>query len=916
MASKNIMSKHLLKKRLLIICFLLFTIKLFSQSSTVSPVRQTIAKIDTFYKSASVEKLFLQLDKPYYTAGDTILFKAYLFDQQSLMPSTKSGLFYIDIYQDSSNIIKQISLPLAQGISWGEIAIPETLKSGAYQLRAYTNWMRNFSEELFFYQSIYIANPSSKDLLINLTKQDSSGSLKLGLQFSKLNQTKLSYQPLHLSILAGDKTLIKNEVKTDRGGNVIVDFRLPPNINTNEFLLLAEDKQNNHTIPIPFTLNRPTKLDLQFFPESGAMVDGIPSRIGFKAIGEDGRSVSVKGKIINSKQEIITDFSSLHKGMGIFTFLPQTGEQYIALLQSPVGITTQFKLPQVRKSGIVMQLDQDLKNDSILITFNSSNDLINNAQYILVGQSRNIVCYGRMLTLDKGRIQFKVASNLFPTGVARFSLFSMKQQLLNERIIFINHQDALRFNIPTDTAYATNDSIRLQLKVVDHNGNPVRGNYSIAITDDSQVQIDSNAKTIMTELLLGSDIKGYIEEPGYYFTTSTYNTAKALDCLLLTQGWTGFNWATTLTGNFKPAFTAEKTFTINGKVTTAFDKPIDRSKVVLLSTGKYQFLKDTLTDENGNFTFDRFTGFDSTAFVLQARNARGRIFNVGIAINTSVLPPIKRNQYPKALPWYLHDQSLPYSADIQKTIAVQLVTNDFRYTQGDDFLPDVVVSSKRVIRGSQNLNGPGEADLIIGMQELDKMGKKTLLQVLKEKIKGFREDITMRFRINRASILFVVDGQPLSRFYLAHELRSFLEYCTAENIKGIELMTSMRYTAKYSIATGGFPSATDDIAYIEITTHAGLGPFFKETPGFYLHKPLPYYWPKDYYRPRFIVKEGSYNIDRYVTIYWLPNLMIGDNGISEIQFYSGSRSGTYTLIVQGTDYNGRLGIIRKVIRIK
>ena len=65
---------------------------------------------------------------------------------------------------------------------------------------------------------------------------------------------------------------------------------------------------------IPVPLNRPENTDLQFMPEGGYLVAGIPSRIGFKAIVEDGRGTALEGKILNSRLQEVAGFKSVHKG--------------------------------------------------------------------------------------------------------------------------------------------------------------------------------------------------------------------------------------------------------------------------------------------------------------------------------------------------------------------------------------------------------------------------------------------------------------------------------------------------------------------------------------------------------------------------------------------------------------------------
>ncbi|HEY8930693.1 MAG TPA: carboxypeptidase-like regulatory domain-containing protein, partial [Mucilaginibacter sp.] len=74
---------------------------------------------DSLNTNAAIEKLYLQSDKPYYTLNDTLWFKAYLLNNNYLMPTEKSGIMNVDILNDSSKVIKQYRFPVGQGLTWG-----------------------------------------------------------------------------------------------------------------------------------------------------------------------------------------------------------------------------------------------------------------------------------------------------------------------------------------------------------------------------------------------------------------------------------------------------------------------------------------------------------------------------------------------------------------------------------------------------------------------------------------------------------------------------------------------------------------------------------------------------------------------------------------------------------------------------
>src|ERR1700733_10478726 len=168
--------------------------ELINYSSTANRSAQKIAP----------EKLYLQFDKPYYAISDTIWFKVYLLNSY-LAASNQSGIIYIDIANDSDKMIKQYKLPVVGGVSWGSISLDEKdFSTGTYTIRAYTNWMRNFGDDYFFYKRFYISGSNEKSLLINsrfsTTTVNGASVLSAKLLFSDVNKLPFADEPLQLAI--------------------------------------------------------------------------------------------------------------------------------------------------------------------------------------------------------------------------------------------------------------------------------------------------------------------------------------------------------------------------------------------------------------------------------------------------------------------------------------------------------------------------------------------------------------------------------------------------------------------------------------------------------------------------------------------------------------------------------------------
>ena len=105
-----------------------------------------------------VEKVYLHTDRNYYYAGDDIWFKAYLIDASDNLFSSHSNNLHVELISPDSKIIDSKIIRLDEGLGNGDFRLSGNLKSGLYRLRAYTNYMRNFGDQLFFFKGITIIN--------------------------------------------------------------------------------------------------------------------------------------------------------------------------------------------------------------------------------------------------------------------------------------------------------------------------------------------------------------------------------------------------------------------------------------------------------------------------------------------------------------------------------------------------------------------------------------------------------------------------------------------------------------------------------------------------------------------------------------------------------------------------------------
>lgn len=139
-----------------VLCFFLLAGLLVSFAATDDPIEKLLALFARYREELPQEKVYLHTDRPYYTSGDTIWFKAYLTAGPYHEPSAISRTIYVELINDAGKRLQLLKLMSVNGSATGDVPLADTLTSGNYILRAYTQWMRNTDEAYFFHRQVKI----------------------------------------------------------------------------------------------------------------------------------------------------------------------------------------------------------------------------------------------------------------------------------------------------------------------------------------------------------------------------------------------------------------------------------------------------------------------------------------------------------------------------------------------------------------------------------------------------------------------------------------------------------------------------------------------------------------------------------------------------------------------------------------
>lgn len=889
------------------ILLVLVAVLLLRFTYTDAQLDKLLAGLEKYTTTYPQEKVHLQFDKPYYSVGEDIWFKAYVVNAEKNALTPESKILYIDLLDERDSVVQTKVFPLENGMTDANIPLTDSLyNSGNYHLYAYTKWMSNFSSDYYFKKTIPLVNARHGAISGSLTYKavNSAGGKQLNADIIYANEKGQAYigGDVNYILRANGKEIMKGKAATDVSGRINITGLLKPEFKSAPIVistdLITRDK---HVITQSFVI-KPLALsaDLQFFPEGGTLVNNIRTKIGFKAVKPDGIGEAVSGYITDNNNERVAEFRSQHAGMGVFALMPQAGKTYTAAVTHEDGTESRYQLPVAANNGYVLSVNQ-VGRDSLSVRVSASPGLANGREAALLAQTNGVVQFVAICKLDGQPSVSMVSTKKFPTGISQFTLFTPDQVPVAERLVFVEHNNRLDADIITDKqTYQTRGKVNMKIKVSDVYNEPVVGSFSVAVTDASKVKVQEDDEvSILSNLLLTSDIKGYVEQPNYYFNTANADRLKHLDQLLLTQGWRRFNWADIQAEKYPEAkYKPEQGLTVTGSIKTFGNKPVSKGKVMLFAaTDNGPLMIDTVADEQGHFVFEGLDFADSAKLVVRASNAKDRS-TVKITIDKRPRIDFK--------PTYVvaNDVKGFNLTEYQKTTGAQFEElTKMGLMKNAIALKEVKIKAKRdyiaekMIPHSANLD-PGHADIVLKSDKFPP-GKRFLdafygLNSVTVKGGALWLDHSGSL-LGSKPMLIILDGASI----LPSLVPVVLSSLPAGDVLGVELLTKGTSAAIYGNDGAGGVAV--------ITTRRGdeKQDYVPElNVGHYT--PIGYAATKSFYAPVYDGPNQSTAADLRSTIHWAPNVVTNEKGEADLSYFNADGAGTYKVTLEGMDLKGNL----------
>ncbi len=629
-----------------------------------------------------------------------------------------------------------------------------------------------------------------------------------------------------------------------------------------------------------------TPFHVSFFPEGGNAPLSTHVQIAFKAIGTDGLSEDITGEIYDDQGQLSGTFQSLHLGMGSFRMYYTPGRKYEAVCTNQDQVTARFPLPEPSAGAI--SLRTIWSKEHLRVALAQSPDTKLPPRTRLIAHIRGAVLYEEPWNEKQGYVVFK--RDFFPTGIVHFLFIDDAMNILSERLVFSSHpgseaQAAITFDKPS---YASREKITLAIDITGPDQKPLEANVALSVVDRKAVPIDS-ASTILSTLLLTSELKGHIESPMSYLRKDDRQATQALDALMMTQGWRRYNVPALLKGELTDnlPYPVETGETVSGKASGVFSG-LNEGGISLLAVND-SVIGTALSEpgEKGKFVFERLEYPEGSHYIIQALTKKGSKKVFLTMDDPAPFPGITLPPPPTG-----SRESAPIEALLPDIYRLYKTEDGMRMYD----LDEVVVTARKIQKPkTESPYYSGSASQVISGEEIDRWKLLSVSDLLM-RIPGVSVRGGEVFYRNERP-MFIIDNVPNDDF--DHTLLDINDVSDA-----FALPATSVYAIFGSRASGGA---------IVINTKKGFVQQNKLNSNIQIVPAAGYQQPAEFYSPVYetqLQKEAPIH-DLRTTLYWKPDVVIDETGRATLTFYSADLPSEYAVVVEGVSRDGHLIYICK-----
>ena len=664
--------------------------------------------------------------------------------------------------------------------------------------------------------------------------------------------------------------------------NFSPDYFFNKNISIVNSLLKPENIQSDKAAA--------TRYDVQFFPEGGQIIENLPGKVAFRAIDNQGKGLDFNGTLLDQNNAVLLRFKPLKFGIGSFSFIPESGKTYRALIDLP-GEKISREIP-IAKTGYVIQLS-DNQNDKLKLSVQTNGISANQKVHLFV-HTRQVKIMKVSADLDMGKAEFLIDKSKLGEGISHLTVFNGLGQAVAERLFFKKPSSKLLINTSTDQQkYAPRKKVTINLDAKDENGQALAVDASVSVYATDSLEADNG--DIFNYLWLKSDLKGNVESPAYYLNTNDAISKEALDNLMLTHGWRRFVWQdllqnTTPSVEFLPEIDGH---IINGRIVdTRTNAPAIDIMTYLAVPGKKLHIYGSKSNSTGQIRFYTRDIFGPSELVVQTKYQQDSTYKIDISN-----PFFEK--YSSSGPYDLNLSEKFKSRILNQSVSSQVQTI-FAADKLKTFYPALTDSTAFYIKSDKTYL----LDNFVRFNTMEEVLREYVTEVplIRQK-----DDFTILVRVRphpndyprNVEPLILLDGVPV--FDRGNKIIKY----DPKKVRELEVVAKRYFLGPLMFnSILNFKTYKGNLPDFQLDTRATV----MDYEGMQLER--------EFYSPLYETKVSERLPDFRNVLYWSPNLKIDSNGKKSISFYTSDQQNKYTIVVQGISPEGKLGASKIEILVK
>jgi hypothetical protein len=483
----------------------------------------------------------ISTDKPLYRAGETVWVRGMLLHAFDHTPLREGANASIEIKGPKGETVAAGTAPATDSVWSFSWKVPAGQAGGAYTIRASYPWEGHAPAERSFDVRQFRAPRLKTQILFQRDGYGPGDEVTASLEVMRAEGgIPVGARVTATARLDGVEVARLPATVNDRG-LASVHFDLPAAISRGEgalsFAIQDGGVVETAAKTIPILLQT---VDLDLYPEGGALVAGVGNRVYFEARTPAHKPADLAGVVVDGQGAVVARFRSEHEGRGRFELTPQAGGSYSLRIEQPAGIKTAFPLPAPVAEGVVLRAAQELTAADALVGLQLASPRARAVKVTL--SHREVELAARPVTLAPGQPVTVALPPGTAEGVLIATVWDDRGTPLAERLIFRAPAHPLKVELRTDKPrYVPGDTVKLTARAT-RDGKPVAAVLGLTVTDDAvleMVERREQAPALPVMVLLEPEVRE-LADAHVYLDPQNPKAPLAVDLLLGTQGWRRF----------------------------------------------------------------------------------------------------------------------------------------------------------------------------------------------------------------------------------------------------------------------------------------------------------------------------------------------------------------------------------------